>query len=156
MTKRYVAPFGMAILEKRFAFEDTVTLRAGEYAFRENDDNRDLFIIQEGVIQIVKQTPQGEVQLTEFIKGEFFGDMALLQGGPRFAGARAKTNCRLLVLRPGGFLLKIRRDPTFAFEMLQQLSQRIKVSNERLFTVIQKGGISKGDAQQIFDAINGR
>ena len=146
----------MAILEKRFAFEDTIHLKAGDYAFRENDDNRDLFIIQDGVIEIVKHTAQGEMKLTEFVKGEFFGDMALLQGGPRFASARAKINCRLLVLRPGGFLLKIRRDPTFAFEMLQQLSQRIKVSNDRLFTVIQKGGISKDAAQEIFDAINGR
>lgn len=146
----------MSILEKKFAFEETILLKAGEYAFKEGDDNRDLFIIQDGVMEIVKHTPQGEILLTEFLKGEFFGDMALLQGGPRFASARAKTNCRLLVLRPGGFLLKIRRDPTFAFEMLQQLSQRIKVSNDRLFAVIQKGGVSKESAQEIFTAINGR
>ena len=146
----------MAILEKKFAFEQVLHLKSGDFAFREGEDNRDLFIIQEGVIEIVKQTAQGELLLTEFVKGEFFGDMALLQGGLRFASARAKGPARILMLRPGGFLLKIRRDPTFAFEMLQQLSQRIKVSNERLLAVINKGGISKDAAQEIFNAINGR
>jgi CRP-like cAMP-binding protein len=146
----------MALLEKRFSFEQIITLADGEWAFKENDHNRDLFIIQDGTIEIVKDSPQGEMKLARFEKGDFFGDMALLQGGPRFAGARAKGACRLLVLQPGGFLLKIRRDPTFAFEMLQQLSQRIKVSNERMLTVIQKGGISREMAQEVFNTIEGR
>lgn len=146
----------MSLLEKRFAFEKIVTYAAGSWVFEEGDHNRDLFIIQDGSIDIIKKTPQGEMLLATFEKGDFFGDMALLQGGPRFAGARAKGATRLLVLQPGGFLLKIRRDPTFAFEMLQQLSQRIKVSNERLLTLIQKGNISHELAQDVLNSMMGR
>jgi hypothetical protein len=36
------------------------------------------------------------------------------------------------VLRPGSLLLQIRRDPTFAFELLQQMSRRIRELNEKL------------------------
>lgn len=146
----------MSLLEKRFAFEKIVTYTEGQWVFEEGDHNRDLFIIQDGSIDIIKQTPKGEILLASFEKGEFFGDMALLQGGPRFAGARAKGSTRLLVLQPGGFLLKIRRDPTFAFEMLQQLSQRIKVSNERMLTLIQKGNIPHEMAQEVLSSMMGR
>ena len=146
----------MSLLEKRFAFEKIVTFAEGQWVFEEGDHNRDLFIIQDGSIDIVKKTPQGEMLLATFEKGDFFGDMALLQGGPRFAGARAKGATRLLVLQPGGFLLKIRRDPTFAFEMLQQLSQRIKVSNERMLTLIQKGNIPHEMAQEVLSSMMGR
>jgi CRP/FNR family transcriptional regulator, cyclic AMP receptor protein len=146
----------MSLLEKRFAYEKIVTYTEGQWVFEEGDHNRDLFIIQDGTIDIIKQTPKGEMLLATFEKGEFFGDMALLQGGPRFAGARSKGVTRLLVLQPGGFLLKIRRDPTFAFEMLQQLSQRIKVSNERLLTLIQKGNIPHEMAQEVLSSMMGR
>jgi hypothetical protein len=62
----------------------------------------------------------------------------------------------MLILQPGGFLLKIRRDPTFAFEMLQQLSLRIKVSNERVLGLIHKGGISHEMAQEVLNSIEGK
>jgi CRP-like cAMP-binding protein len=146
----------MSLLEKRFAFEKIVSYAEGQWVFEEGDHNRDLYIIQDGSIDIIKKTPQGEMLLATFEKGDFFGDMALLQGGPRFAGARSKGASRLLVLQPGGFLLKIRRDPTFAFEMLQQLSQRIKVSNERMLTLIQKGNIPHEMAQEVLSSMMGR
>ena len=146
----------MSLLEKRVAFEKIISYAEGQWVFEEGDHNRDLFIIQDGSIDIIKKTPQGEMLLATFEKGDFFGDMALLQGGPRFAGARAKGATRLLVLQPGGFLLKIRRDPTLAFEMLQQLSQRIKVSNERILTLIQKGNIPHEMAQEVLSSMMGR
>ena len=146
----------MSLLEKRFAFEKIMTFKDGDWIFQEGDHNRDLYIIQQGSVNIIKQSPQGEMKLATFEKGDFFGDMALLQGGPRFAGARAMGETRLLILQPGGFLLKIRRDPTFAFEMLQQLSHRIKVSNERLLGLIQKGGLSLEKAQEVLNSIEGR
>jgi CRP-like cAMP-binding protein len=146
----------MSLLEKRFAFEKIMDFTSGDWIFKEGDHNRDLYIIQEGAVEIIKATTNGEMKLVTFEKGDFFGDMALLQGGPRFAGARALGNTRLLILQPGGFLLKIRRDPTFAFEMLQQLSHRIKVSNERLLSLIQRGGLSLEKAQEVLNSIEGK
>jgi CRP/FNR family transcriptional regulator, cyclic AMP receptor protein len=65
-------------------------------------------------------------------RGSFFGEMSLLEGLPRSATARAIGKTTLLVLRPGSLLLQIRRDPTFAFELLQQLSGRIRELNDKL------------------------
>ena len=144
------------IIEAKITHEKVVQYEDGEFVFVEGDTSRDLFIIQEGEVEIYKKTSVGDLKLAVFMRGDFFGDMALLQGGHRFAGAKAKGKTKLLVLQPGGFLLKIRRDPTFAFEMLQALSLRIKVSNERLLEVIQKGNIPKETVEEILTMMAGR
>lgn len=146
----------MNLADERFSFEKIQTFEAGQWIFTEGEEHRDLYIIQSGEAEIVKNTSAGEIRLAIFKKGDFFGDMALLQGGKRMAGARAKSAVRVLILQPGGFLLKIRRDPTFAFEMLQQLSQRVKIANERMLELIQRGKISQEVAQEIMNEMTGR
>ncbi len=144
------------VIKSTIIHEKTVQYEDGEFIFEESDTNRDLFIIQEGKVEIWKKSELGPIKLVTFERGEFFGDMALLQGGNRFASAKAVGTTKLLVLQPGGFLLKIRRDPTFAFEMLQALSLRIKVSNERLLDLIKQGKIPKDKVDEILAAISGR
>lgn len=137
----------------RFQHEDVREYGDGDCVFSEGDEGRELYIIQEGAVVIRKKTDIGELELAEFVRGEFFGDMALLQGGHRFAAAYAKGPARLLILKPGGFLLKIRRDPTFAFEMLQQLSYRVRVSNQRLIEALKIGKVPPEIIQQILVAV---
>jgi CRP-like cAMP-binding protein len=144
------------IIETKVTHEKIAIYEDDEFVFVEGDTSRDLFIIQEGEVEIIKQSERGELKLAVFKRGDFFGDMALLQGGHRFAGARAKGKTKLLILQPGGFLLKIRRDPTFAFEMLQALSMRIKVSNERLLHLIQKGNIPQDLVNEILQMMGER
>ena len=92
---------------------------------------------------IKKVTEKGSIELAHFSRGDFFGDRALLQGIPRFASAYSKGKSKILIIQPGGFLLKIRRDPTFAFEMLQQLSLRVKNSSERFIEAINKHNLNE-------------
>lgn len=147
----------MAIdIDRRFSHEHVEEYEDGEFIFKEGDEGRDLYIIQEGSVQIKKQTAVGELVIVEFERGDFFGDMALLQGIPRFASATSKGKSKILILQPGGFLLKIRRDPTFAFEMLQQLSARVKFSSEKFLEALSSGEISNPVAQKILNSIEGR
>ena len=144
------------VIESKVTHEKVVLYQNGELVFEEGDSSRDLFIIQEGQVEIWKKTDTTDIKLATFNRGDFFGDMALLQGGTRFASAKATGVTKLLVIQPGGFLLKIRRDPTFAFEMLQTLSYRIKISNERLVDVIKKGNVPKETVDQILSLIGGQ
>ena len=144
------------VIDSKIIHEKTMLYQDGEIIFQEGDSNRDLYIIQEGKVEIWKQTETTEIRLATFNRGDFFGDMALLQGKTRFASAKAAGATKLLVIQPGGFLLKIRRDPTFAFEMLKALSYRIKISNERLVDVIKKGNVPKETVDQILTLIGGQ
>ena len=91
-----------------------------------------MYVVSEGEVVVSKNSKMGEIQLAILRKGDFVGEMSLLESLPRSASARARGNTRLLAIHPGGFLLKIRRDPTFAFEMLQTLSRRIRLTNDNL------------------------
>ena len=118
--------------KKKFAQELSRLLSDGEIIFTEGDDSREMYIVVSGAVEVLKKTKTGEIPLAKLQKGDFVGEMSLLESLPRSATARALGPTKLLVIQPGGFLLKIRRDPTFAFEMLQSLSRRIRVTNESL------------------------
>jgi CRP-like cAMP-binding protein len=141
--------------ENRFEHEYIEDFEDGACIFEEGDTGRDLYIIQSGSVQIKKTTPKGKIEMAIFRKGDFFGDMALLQSLPRYASAYALGNTKLLILKPAGFLMKIRRDPTFAFEMLQQLSFRVKMSNDRLLEVLKRNHLPMDEIQGILNLLSG-
>ncbi|MBC7395807.1 MAG: cyclic nucleotide-binding domain-containing protein [Bdellovibrionales bacterium] len=141
--------------ETRFQHELLEDYEDGECIFEEGDTGRDLYIIQNGSVQIRKKINDSTIEMAVFNKGDFFGDMALLQSLPRYASAHAIGNTKLLILKPAGFLLKIRRDPTFAFEMLQQLSFRVKLSNDRLLEIVQRHQLPMGEVQNVLKIIGG-
>ena len=141
--------------ETRFEHEYLEDFEDGECVFEEGDTGRDLYIVQSGSVQILKKNKEGTFEMAQFKKGDFFGDMSLLQSLPRYASAYAKGKTRLLILKPAGFLLKIRRDPTFAFEMLQQLSYRVKMSNDRLLHVVEKHNLPVDEIQGILKVLGG-
>lgn len=139
--------------ESRFEHEVVQEFTDNECIFNEGDTNRELYIIQEGGVVIRKNTPNGVIDIAEFKKGDFFGDISLLQSVPRYAGAFSKGNTRLLMLKQAGFLLKIRRDPTFAFEMLQQMSYRVRVASDRLLAIVENFHLPKDEVQKIIESI---
>ena len=104
----------------------------GEIVVREGDVSRAMFVIQRGRVEVTKLVGESEILLATLERGSFFGEMSLLDSQPRTATVRARGETRLLVIEPGSLLMKIRRDPTFAFEMLQHLSARIRDLDERL------------------------
>ena len=142
--------------EARFEHEMIQNYENDECIFEEGDVGRDLYIVQSGQVKIFKKLNDRMVELATFSKGDFFGDIALLQSIPRYAAAYACGETRLLILKPAGFLLKIRRDPTFAFEMLQQMSLRIKISNDRVVELIEKFQLPQEEVQKILLTLNGK
>ena len=85
-------------------------------------------------------------------KGDFFGEMALLESEPRSATVRSVGSTKVLVIQSGGFLLKIRRDPTFAFEMLQRLSGRLRGVTAQLAAACSENGLSTDQMQSLLVA----
>lgn len=117
----------------------TRTYEDGDVIVFEGDLDKEMFIIQEGSVRITKKVSGEEVQLATLDRGDFFGEMSLLEALPRSATVHAVGLAKLQVIQPGGFLLKIRRDPTFAFEMLQHMSHRIRQLNDHLIEAMESG-----------------
>ncbi len=114
----------------RMDYEETY--RDGEVIVREGDETREMYVIQSGEVVATKKMEGREMALVRLGRGKFFGEMSLLESMPRSATIRAVGDTKLLVIKPGSLLLKIRRNPTFAFEMLQHMSKRIRNTTEQL------------------------
>jgi CRP/FNR family cyclic AMP-dependent transcriptional regulator len=125
------------------------TFHDGDIIVSEGDDSREMYVIQSGAVVVVRNIDGVEVELARLERGNFFGEMSLLESISRSATIRAVGETKLLVIKPGSLLLKIRRNPTFAFEMLQQMSHRIRRLNARLTEFLSRDTISKEDCRQL-------
>ena len=103
---------------------DERSYRTGEAVFSEGDAGAEMFIVQEGRVVLTRSVAGRDVFLAVAERGDFFGEVALFAPQLRNASCHALEPSRLLALRSGELLIKLRRDPTFAFEMLQQMSHR--------------------------------
>ena len=59
------------------------------FIFRQYEKGDQAFIIQNGEVEILKETPEGMVSLRVLEKGAMFGEMALIDDKPRMASAKA-------------------------------------------------------------------
>lgn len=114
------------------ATERVIEVADGEPVVREGELGEDMFLVQSGTVVISKQINGAEVVLGEMGPGDFFGEMGVLESLPREATARAKGPTRLLALGQGALLVRLRRDPSLAVEMLHRLSGRLRRINARL------------------------
>lgn len=123
------------------------TYADGEIIVREGDNTRDMFVIQSGSVRITKKVGDREIELATLARGDFFGEMSLLESLPRDATAHAVGRTELLVISAGALLVRMRRDPTFAFEMLHRLSGRVRSLNARLVELLHRTAGDDADVQ---------
>jgi CRP/FNR family transcriptional regulator, cyclic AMP receptor protein len=110
-----------------------------ELICREGESSAEMFVIRRGSVRVFKASPRGELDLAVLSKGDFFGEMSVLEGLPRDASAQALGDAEVLVMTAGALLVRLRRDPTFAFELLRRLSGRVRSLNARLVRAIGNG-----------------
>ena len=126
--------------------ESEWSLPDGAYLFREGEAGNEMFVIQEGQVRISTRAGEEEIVLATLGRGEFLGEMSLLEGLPRSADARAVGPTQVLVIGQGGLLMRIRRDPTFAFELMKRLSGRVRNLNARLVEATGPGRHTEAEA----------
>jgi uncharacterized membrane protein len=112
---------------------DTLDCEVQRVLFRAGDVGDAMYLIERGKVRISVQATDGrELTLTELSRGDFFGDMALLDGQRRSANAVVAEEARLGVLSREHFLSFMRRNPNVALEMLTALANRLRRTDELL------------------------
>ena len=100
--------------------------RNGEIVFEEGSMGRDMYVIQDGEVEILKGTGESQFRLAVLGKGQIFGEMALFENLPRSATVRVKGKARILTVDARAFLSKVSADPTLAFHILKEMSRRVR------------------------------
>lgn len=106
---------------------------ANQTIFWLGDKGDAFYIIRRGEVAITVPNDQGEhVTLNTLGPGGFFGEISLLDGGPRTATVRAISACDLLVLTRDALQGFLRKRPDVAIDILTVMGQRQRVSTEAL------------------------
>jgi CRP-like cAMP-binding protein len=104
----------------------------GVSIFAKGDSGSSLFAICQGAVKIFVPSVDGHGAVFKLIgKGEIFGEIALLDGGPRTADAVAITDCELFVIERRDFLPMIRGEPEIALKLIEILCARLRQTTEQ-------------------------
>ena len=99
---------------------------AGAIIVQEGAAGSEMYIIDDGEVEIVRLLGEHERILTTLGPGDFFGEMSVLENRPRSATARAKSACRLLPIDASTLDALLREHPEVAVRMMRKLSARLR------------------------------
>jgi len=103
---------------------------AGAIIVQEGAAGSEMFIIDDGEVEIVRMLGDSERIVTTLGPGDFFGEMSVLESRPRSASARARVACRLLPIDASTLDALLREHPEVAVRMMRKLSARLRKYEE--------------------------
>jgi uncharacterized membrane protein len=106
---------------------------SGAALFRAGDQGDAMYLIESGRVRItISDDDQKEIVLAELAQGDFFGEMAIIDGKQRSADATVAEDARLAVLSRENFLGFIHDNPKVALEMLSASFARLRRTDKLL------------------------
>src|SRR5262245_24967984 len=106
--------------------------KKGTVLFHEGDEGEDMYIIQSGRVAIKKRVPHGDTTLAVLEKGDFFGEMSILERMPRSATAEMLEDGDLIVIGSDVFGDMIKSNPEIAVRMLRKYSLRLRETTKQI------------------------
>ncbi|HEY5730794.1 MAG TPA: cyclic nucleotide-binding domain-containing protein [Anaerolineales bacterium] len=98
----------------------------GEVIFHKGDAGDSMFVIQEGMVEVVQELDGEEVYLAVKGPGEVIGEMAIFERQARSATVRAFGKARILTVDETTFLRYVHQDPSLAYQLLKLMSKRVR------------------------------
>jgi CRP/FNR family cyclic AMP-dependent transcriptional regulator len=118
---------------------DELSVPENHTLFQAGDPGDSLFIVQSGEIELfIKDTAGQKIVLTTAGPGDMFGELAMLDSGPRTATALALTDSEVVVLDRSDLILLFQRRPDAALHMLAALSGLTRKADELLRTRVSR------------------
>lgn len=109
------------------------SLKANEPIFWIGEQGTDFCIVQQGQVVLTYPDETGKDHTLALLgPGDFFGELSLLDGGPRTATCRALTDVQLLCLSRDAFINFVAAHPSSMIHMLQVLGRRQRETLEQL------------------------
>jgi CRP/FNR family transcriptional regulator, cyclic AMP receptor protein len=114
---------------------DTQHFQSGQNVFVTGDAGGSLYIVHSGLVELYTESTEGEkIVLDSNGQGDVFGEISLLDGGPRNATAVAVQDTDLLVLDRDGVFNLVKEHPHAALDLLTAVGHRLRHTDELLRT----------------------
>jgi CRP-like cAMP-binding protein len=127
--------FTAAELEQFFNLLDPITVPAGKLIVQQDEEGDSMYLLVSGRARVVHHGPGRDLELATLKAGDFFGELALVDRGPRSADVEAMEDCTLLKLDQGAIAALAGVYPTAAFKLLIAVGRivvsRLRQANQR-------------------------
>ncbi len=110
----------------------------GEVIFAQGESSDQVGFLLEGEVEVVRMLGRREIVVGIVHSGEYFGEMGVIEGRPRSATLRARTEVVARFLERRDFLDEISRHPDLARELLLRLSERLRAADDRVVKLSQQ------------------
>ena len=114
---------------------EPVSLKAGEILFRDGDEGELLYVVSRGELAVTKEVDGDEKELAVLPAGSFVGELSMLNGEPRSATVKARTDAVLQVYDRSSFEALLHRNPSVAIRLVYELANRLQTSNTALAAI---------------------
>jgi uncharacterized membrane protein len=112
---------------------DDVAFKKGDVIFKYGDPGDSLYIIRQGEVEAFLRDNTGmRIVLERSVVGDFFGELSLLDGGPRTATVEVMEDLEALRLDRGDLDEFLRLHPAAALDLLTAMGRRLRQTSERL------------------------
>jgi len=109
------------------------TLGVGETIFHRGEPGDELFLVKQGRVHVFVTSDIGDkIILADAAPGDVFGEISLLDGGPRTASAAAVDATTVLTLDREKLLELVQRHPHVALDLMTVMGQRLRATDELL------------------------
>ncbi len=105
------------------------SLKPGEVLFKQGDPGTEMFLIRSGKIKITRSAGGQDKTLAVLKEGDFFGEMAVIDGSPRSANAIAAEEVKLLIIDREAFKAHLKSNPMIEY-VLETMARRLRDTNK--------------------------
>lgn len=111
-------------------------------------ETRDVFFIVSGTVRIVIYSLSGrELTLDDLHAGQFFGELAAIDGHPRSASVMAVADTVIAALPYEAFVQLLRDEPDLAFQVMRRLASIVRTSTDRIIDLSTLGANNRVHAE---------
>ena len=109
----------------------------GEAIVTQGEVGNCMYVVQQGSVQVTRETEDQEVPLAMVHEGGFFGEMALFGEDLRTATVRARGQTTVLTVDQHTLLRQITENPSLAFHLIREMAARLRHLNSKHARVLQ-------------------
>jgi len=91
----------------------------GEIIIRQGETGNNMFVIQDGQVEVILETGDQEIPLDVHGPGAFFGEMAIFDRDVRSATVRALGEAKVLTVDKKNLMRRVHEDPSLAFRLVE-------------------------------------
>lgn len=123
----------------------------GDFIFRQGEEGDEMYIVQSGQVAIRKMIAGKRKTVNVLEKGDFFGEMSVLERLPRTADAEVLEDTGVISINSATFGEMIRSNPEIAVRMLRKYSMRMREYSDQLEKLMAEPAAAANAEQELPD-----